>query len=247
MESVGKELAVWRRGIFALLFLCAALVSACTPPEKKPLSFEEHLRIIKGEALKEMKTRADGGDTQSQMVLGNLYYRGEEVKQDLPMAIEWFLKAAAGGHPEAQYAMGMIYYRGEGVERDPRRAAGWLKKAAAQGQVRAQALLAHIYYNGETGVKEMALAKEYFQMAADAGDPDAQHFLARMYEHGDGVAQSHSAAALWYCNSGLAWAKQGRRDDAMANMDAIKRIAPEDEHLKLLRDAIHATPKREKK
>ena len=238
-------MAVWRRGGFALLFLCAALAYACAPAEKKPLTPEEHLKIIKGEALKEMQKRADTGDTQTQMVLGNLHYRGEEVKQDLPMAIELFLKAASAGHSEAQYALGMIYYRGEGVERDVRRAAGWLKKAAAQGQVRAQVLLGQIYYNGETGVKDMALAKEYFQMAADAGDPDAQHFLGRMYEKGDGVVQSPSAAALWYYESGMTWAKQGRRDDARANMDAIKRLAPDDEHLKPLRDASHATPKRE--
>lgn len=203
--------------------------------------------MIKGEAVKEMQKLADGGDAQTLMVLGNMYYRGEEAKQDLPMAIECFLKAAAREHPEAQYALGMLYYRGEGVERDPRRAAGWLKKAAAQGQVRAQVLLAHIYYNGETGVKEMALAKEYFQKAADAGDPDAQHFLARMYERGDGVVKSPSAAALWYYHSGMTWMKRGRRDDALANMDAIRRIAPGDEHLKPLNDAIHATPVREKK
>ncbi len=246
MGAVGIKLALRRRA-FALILLCAIPASACRPPEKKPPTPEEHLQLIKGEALKEMRRMADGGDAQTQMVLGNLYYRGEEVKQDLPMAIEWFLKAAAGGHAEAQYALGMIYYRGEGVARDPRRAAGWLKKAAAQGHLRAQVLLAQVYYNGETGVKEMALAKEYFQMAADAGDPDAQYFLGRMYERGDGVVKSPSAAALWYYHSGITWAKRGRRDDALANMDAIRRIAPGDEHLKPLNDAIHATPKRERK
>lgn len=225
----------------ALTLLCATLVSFCRPVEQKTLTPTDHLRMIKKETLRDLRVMADGGDMQAVMVLGNLYYRGEEVKQDLPMAIEWFLKAASAGHVEAQYAMGMIYYRGEGVDRDSRRAAGWLKKAAAQGHVKAQVLLAQIYYNGETGVKEMALAKEYFQMAADSGDPDAQHFLARMYERGDGVVKSPSAASLWYYHSGVTWLKKGRRDDALANMDAIKRIAPGDEHLKLLNDAIHTT------
>ncbi len=246
MEFTGKELGL-RLRIFVLILLCAALASACKPPEKVPRTPEEHLQMIKKEALKEMRKLAEGGDVPTQMVLGNLYYQGELVKQDLPMAIEWFFKAASAGHAEAQYAMGMIYYRGEGVERDPRRAVGWLKKTAAQGHIRAQVLLAHIYYNGETGVKEMALAKDYFQMAADAGDPDAQHFLARMYERGDGVVKSPSAAALWYSRSGITWAKRGRRDDALANMDAIRRIAPGDENLKALNDAIHATPMVEKK
>lgn len=246
MGDVVKNVAAPRA--FALLLLCAALAAACHPPaEKEPATPKEHRELIKAQALKEMCKMADGGDTQTQVVLGNLYYRGEEIKQDLPMAIEWFLKAAAAGHHEAQYALGMINYRGEGVERDPRRAAGWLKKAAAQGHIRAQVLLAQIYYNGETGVKEMALAKEYYQMAADAGDPAAQHFLARMYERGDGVVKSPSAAALWYYHSGMTWLKWGRRDDALANVDAIKRIAPGDEHVKPLIDAIHVTPLREKK
>lgn len=246
MYAVGIKLAL-RHWVIAPILCCAALAAACHPAEKEPPTPEVHMDMIKAEALKEMHRMADGGDAQTQMVLGNLYYRGEVIKQDLPQAVELFLKAAAGGHVEAQYALGMINYRGEGVARDPRRAAGWLKQAAAQGHIRAQVLLARIYYNGETGVKEMELAKEYFQMAADAGDPAAQYFLGRMYERGDGVVKSPSAAALWYYHSGMTWLKWGRRDDALANMDAIKRIAPDDEHLKSLNDAIHATPLVEKK
>ena len=85
-------------------------------------------------ALTNCRSAAEGGDMQAQFEMGELYYQGERIEQDLTTAIEWFEEASVQGHPAAQYRLGLMHYQGEGVERNLPQAYIILKMAAINGE-----------------------------------------------------------------------------------------------------------------
>ncbi|QJD58918.1 sel1 repeat family protein [Pseudomonas sp. gcc21] len=85
-------------------------------------------------ALDNCRAAADEGDMQAQFEMGDLYYQGERIEQDLDTALEWFEEASVQGHPAAQYRLGLMHYQGEGVERNLPQAYIILKMAAINGQ-----------------------------------------------------------------------------------------------------------------
>lgn len=70
------------------------------------------------------------GDSNSQTLLGELYYLGLGGEKDSKEASHWFEKAAGQGHAHAQYMLYRIYARSD----DPLqrgRAAYWLQQSRA--------------------------------------------------------------------------------------------------------------------
>lgn len=60
--------------------------------------------------------RADQGDADAQLKLGDAYLRGRGVAQSDAEAIRWFRSAADKGNAAAQYALGSLYAIGKGVK-----------------------------------------------------------------------------------------------------------------------------------
>jgi len=70
------------------------------------------------------------GDSNSQALLGELYYLGLGSEKDSREASHWFEKAARKGHAHAQYMLYRIYARSDDpLERE--RASYWLQQARA--------------------------------------------------------------------------------------------------------------------
>lgn len=76
---------------------------------------------------------ADNGDAQAQFELGELYYEGKQVPQDLEKAIDWFEKASLQGHSLAQFRLGNMFFHGQGVQANNIQAYIILKMAAVNG------------------------------------------------------------------------------------------------------------------
>jgi TPR repeat protein len=55
------------------------------------------------------------GDADSQVNLGNMYYKGQGVEQDCKQAKYHYELAAEQGLADAQYKLGYLYYSGHGV------------------------------------------------------------------------------------------------------------------------------------
>lgn len=85
-------------------------------------------------ALENCQKLADAGDMQALFEMGELYYHGERLAQDLPAALKWYERASILGHPDAQYRLGQMHATGEGVERNLPQAYIMLKMAAVNGQ-----------------------------------------------------------------------------------------------------------------
>lgn len=101
---------------------------------------------------RELLSRAEAGDAESQYSLGAMYGAGEFVKKDDREAARWYLAAAEQGHVEAQRNLGLMYLYGEGLERDFTKGIDWIVKAAHGGSIDAMKALATAYEHGLYGL-----------------------------------------------------------------------------------------------
>ncbi|MBQ2573792.1 MAG: sel1 repeat family protein, partial [Bacteroidales bacterium] len=78
--------------------------------------------------------KAEQGDTDAQVNLGNCYWNGNGIEQNHEEAVTWFRKAAEQGDAVAQYNLGLCYEYGNGVEQNNEETVKWYRKAAEQGE-----------------------------------------------------------------------------------------------------------------
>ena len=76
-----------------------------------------------------MKKAANQNDTESQMILGDIYYDGDGVKENKTEAIKWYQKAAENNNSRAQAIVGVAYMGGIGVKQNFATAKKWFGKA----------------------------------------------------------------------------------------------------------------------
>ena len=145
-----------------------------------------------------LRSAAEQGHANAQYNLGNLFDRGEGVKQDFDEAVRLYRKAADQGHAIAQCNLGTMYYQGKGMKQDFGEAVRLYRKAADQGHASAQCILGHMYDQGK-GVKEdFSEAVRLYRKPADQGHAGAQCNLGTMYANGEGVKQDFGKAARLY-------------------------------------------------
>jgi len=142
--------------------------------------------------------KADQGDAVAQFTLGEMYEKGQGVKQDYVEAVKWYDFAAYQGYAPAQYNFGLLYENGIGVSKNYPEAVKWYRLAAEQGLACAQLKLGMIYENGQGVSKNYPEAVKWYRLAAEQGLASAQINLGMMYEHGKGVAKNTHEASKWY-------------------------------------------------
>ncbi len=81
----------------------------------------------------ELSFKAQSGDADSQNELGEMYYFGDEIEQDLDQAVYWFKEAAKQKHATAMYNLGICFVNGEGVENNKTTGLGFIRQAAKLG------------------------------------------------------------------------------------------------------------------
>lgn len=142
--------------------------------------------------------KAKTGDAEAQNALGEAYYEGKGVTENLTEAVKWYTKAAEQGNVKAQYKLGVCYYYGYGVEKYNTEAEKWLTKAAEQGYAEAQDFLGYYY---ET-FRNYTEAIMWYTKAAEQGLLMAQCDLGlcykSYYKYGDGVKKDLDEAIKWY-------------------------------------------------
>lgn len=82
--------------------------------------------------IKDLRQKAEKGDSVAQTMLGVEYMKGDLVEKDLCKAIEWWKKAAEKGYAEAEYKLGVCYHFGFGIKKSHKLARYWYEKAANQ-------------------------------------------------------------------------------------------------------------------
>jgi uncharacterized protein len=127
-------------------------------------------------AVEEWRGPAIAGDADAQFNLGQAYKLGRGVPVDLPMAEEWYRKAAAQGHRQAEDNYGLALFQNN--KRD--RAVQWLEKSAARGEPRAQYVLGTMYFNADVVARDWVRAYALMTRASGAGLSQATATLAQM-------------------------------------------------------------------
>ena len=143
--------------------------------------------------------KAKSGEAEAQNALGEAYYDGKGVTENLTEAVKWFTKAAEQENAKAEYNLGDCYYYGNGVQyRDRGEAVEWYTKAAEQGLPMAQCNLGICYENGDGVEKNLEEAVKWYTKAANQEYARAQYLLGKAYDKGEGVAKNDSEAMKWY-------------------------------------------------
>jgi TPR repeat protein len=125
------------------------------------------------------RTDANAGDADAQFDMGQAYRLGRGVPVDLPVAAEWFRKAAVQGHVEAITNYGLtLFDEGKHGEAVP-----WLEKSVARGEPRAQMTLGTMLYNGDGVDQDFPRAYALLVRSTASGLPRAAEVQAQMDQY----------------------------------------------------------------
>ncbi len=159
------------------------------------------------------------GNTEAQLVLADLYLRGEGVGQSYEKAGALYRQAAVeGNEPMAQYALGVLLERGEGVNEDALEALLWYKRAARAGHALAMFRAGLAHTKGGKVPQDYALARKFLENAAKAGIADAGYELGLIHEKGLGGKKNLARAFDAYAGA----AATGHRK----SVAALARLTP---------------------
>lgn len=147
--------------------------------------------------LVELLTKANNGDSESQLKLGKKYYLGEGVPTNSAEAVRWFIKAAEDGNIKAERIYGMFLLTGDSVPKNPSEGAKWITKAATKGSAAAQFDLCRLYYNGEGVPKDWSEAIRWCRKSAEQDYASAEGFLGRQLFLGQGIATNKIESVEW--------------------------------------------------
>jgi hypothetical protein len=121
----------WIRILTEILNIISNEIIKIRYPESSKKGIDEIFNKANELALYEQRKRN---------LLGDLYYRGENVPLNKRMAAEFYQKAAEQGNPSAQFALGNMYLFGEGscIKKNRRKAVEYFTLAAEQGHKKAE-------------------------------------------------------------------------------------------------------------
>ena len=150
-------------------------------------------------AYKEFKAVAEQGHAEAQFSLGEMYYDGDGVTEDITEAVKWYRKAADQGLEAAQYNLEVMSRDGQAVPQDYTEAAKWYREAAEQGDSCAQYHLGLMYHNGQGVTQDYVLAHMWLNLAAAQGDSDAKKLrddTAKLMTRSQ-IAEAQRLARTW--------------------------------------------------
>lgn len=115
--------------------------------------------------VSELKRYAAENDLEAQHLLGNYYWKQNDLKQ----AIYWYERSAKNGEPNSAYNLAMMYMNGEGVPMHYPTAAHYYEMAAIKGHPVALHNLGLMHINGEGMPVNREKAVYLFGLACQQG------------------------------------------------------------------------------
>lgn len=114
---------------------------------------------------------------QAQFTLGEMYEKGDFVRQDYDQAIKWYEKAASHNILQANTCLGDIYYN---VKRDYVKAREYFVAPAKKGDPKAEYYIGLMFERGQVTTMSYGQAIEWYNKAAEQGYEDATIALRRI-------------------------------------------------------------------
>ena len=157
------------------------------------------------EAAEWYRKAAEAGMAAAQNNLGDLYYQGDGLEQDMTEAMKWYREAAGQDYARSQRSLGLMYLYGDGVEEDAAEAKRWFREAAKaireiaeRDNAAAQYDLGVMYQHGHGVGRSDEEARRWFLKAAEQDHVWANYELGRIYAEGRGVVQDDDTATQWF-------------------------------------------------
>jgi hypothetical protein len=91
-------------------------------------------------AAEKLHADAEKGDPKAEYEIGDQYWTGRGVSQDVAEAAKWYRKSADQGFGDAQISLGFAYQSGQGVAQDNVQADTWYIIAAASEKSSAETI-----------------------------------------------------------------------------------------------------------
>ena len=178
-------------------------------------AYKEGRGVLKDneEAYVWYRKAATGGDAESQLQVGFLYWVNFKIQGDAQDGLQaelWLRRAAEQGHAFAQRHLAGIYETGTGVEQDFAQAAHWYSKAAEQGDSAAQFGLGELYEVGHGVPKDSRQALALYQKAAEQGHSSAQVKLGVEHAFGLYLPKDEAKSASWYQKAAIQGNPEGQ-------------------------------------
>lgn len=146
-----------------------------------------------------IKATADDDYAQNQFILGQLFFAGRGVEQNLAKAIEWTEKAGENGHVPAQMGLAFFYSQGPKNERNGQKAFYWMTKAAQAYHPDALFRVGTAYVRDEKAPNNVrSKGADMVITSARMGFVQAQYGAAELFATGDGVPRDLEKALMWF-------------------------------------------------
>lgn len=178
--GVKKEIEKAKEMLFVSSVKCADSFYLSGLINEIEWNVEKDVKLI----VKDYEAAFKYGHVIATYALGELYYRGEKLKQDLTKAMEYYKIAADKGYAPAQYSLSLCYFNGFSGEKKPVDAMKYCNLAASQDYGKAQCLLGELYYYGKGVEEDKYKAIDWYTRAARAGEPQAIYNLGVFYHEG---------------------------------------------------------------
>lgn len=116
--------------------------------------------------------------------LGDLYYDGNVVEQDMKKAFAYYSQAAVAGSETGKIRIGEMLARGESTKQDIERGRSLVQEVSKTGNSNALVALGELYTQGDGGPMSPAKAMRAFEAAASKGNVRAMIQLGDLYRNG---------------------------------------------------------------
>jgi TPR repeat protein len=166
---------------FVIVLLLFCLPSCATATMADDADLTEELNYLRAEAITMHLNACEANEAKSCSVVGNMYFKGEGVKQDFAKAAKPLEKACNQGEIRSCTLLGLLYERGDGVAQNLSQALTIYQKACHFGDPLGCKNLATLYEKELNGVK----AVSFYQKACENGDNTACEALIRNYRFTD--------------------------------------------------------------
>ncbi len=164
--------------VMALLVFC---LPSCAATMADDADLTEELNYLRAEAINMYLNACDANEAKSCSVVGNMYFKGEGVKQDFAKAAKPLDKACQQGEIRSCTLLALLYERGDGVAQNISKALAIYQKSCQFGDPLSCKNLATLYEKELNNVKAIS----FYQKACEDGDNSACEALIRNYRFSD--------------------------------------------------------------
>lgn len=126
--------------------------------------------------------------------IANEFRTGTLVRQDIPLAEEWYRLSADLGDFNAAWSVAQMHMDSNGIVKDNDTLLAYMEQAAAGGLSFAQSELGSIYEIGALADQDLGLARDLYTQAAESGDHFARVRLTQLLgDLDDPTPEEHAA------------------------------------------------------